>query len=138
MNITLEEIRQYMADASIADNELSMDFTFSNEDIAGAMRSAARSYNSIPPLISGASADSLSADTNMFFDGIAMHLCMIEFQRRTKADIDYTAGGVTTNLVSRRIVHLQGLIKMFRERFEQAAQNYKISINIRAGYGHYS
>ena len=137
MSITLEDIRQYVADASIADNELAMDFTFSNEDIASAMRSAARSYNSIPPLIGNVNPDCLPADTNLFFDGVAMHLCMVEYQRRTKADIDYSAGGVITNLVAKRIIHLQGLIKMFRERFEAAAQALKLSQNIRAGYCHF-
>jgi hypothetical protein len=136
--MNIKEVRDFIADATVEDNQIVGDLTFSDEDITGAMKSAARHYNSIPPLGTGnVTPDSLTTDTNIFFDGTAYYLFLKEYQRRTKADIDYTAGGVTTNLEAKRIAYLEKLMKLHKEQFETAAKTRKITINLNNAYAHY-
>jgi hypothetical protein len=116
-----------------SDNPLELD-TLEPEDIANAMRSAAREYNSIPPLVGSVTADQLSDETNLFLDAIAEQLYRRELAKLTRKDVDYTAGGVSTNLVTKRITHLENLIKDHNARFVEAARNIKVARNLRSAY----
>ena len=133
--ITVDDIRMYILDRFISDNELDKDLSFGDEEILAAMERAAREYNSIPPYVNGARADCLPKDTNMFFDAIVQQLYIAELNRAKRNDIDYDAGGVVTSLEAKRIKHLEDLAKDHGERFREAAQNRKIFINYSNGFG---
>jgi hypothetical protein len=53
----------------------------------------------------------------------------------TRNDIDYTAGGVNTNIVRKRIEHLRDLIAFHQQQFITAATNEKLLINIDDAFG---
>ena len=133
--ITVDDIRMYILDRFISDNELDKDLSFGDEEILAAMERAAREYNSIPPYVNGARADCLPKDTNMFFDAIVQQLYIAELNRAKRNYIDYDAGGVVTSLEAKRIKHLEDLAKDHGERFREAAQNRKIFINYSNGFG---
>lgn len=135
--ITSDDVRMYIFDRSIEDNDLLLDLNFSEEEIANAMVRAAREYASIPPYTSTVCASCLPGDTNMFLDAIAAQLYMSEMNKLMRNDIDYSSGNVTTNLVAKRIKHLAELVKLYQERFKIAAKELKISQNISAGFFHY-
>ena len=134
-NITVEDVRHYLLDNSPEDNDLLVDLAFSDTEIKQAMQRAARDYNSVPPRVNNADPDCLDATTNMFLDGIAKHLYIAELSRSTRNDLDYTAGGVTTNIEQKRIEHLKTLIKMHGDFFLEAAHNTKLLINIEDAFG---
>jgi hypothetical protein len=133
--ITVDDIRLYILDRSIDDNDFDQDLSFSDEEILNAMARAAREYNSIPPYVNGARADCLPKDTNMFFDATVQQLYIAELNRAMRNDIDYDAGGVVTSMEAKRIKNLQQLAQEHGERFREAARNRKIFINFSDGYG---
>ena len=135
MAITAVDVREYILDRNISDNALDLDLAFSDEEIVSAMKRAAREFNSIPPFVCTVKPDDLSDDTNLFLDGIAAQLYISRMSKLQRSDIDYTAGGVTTNLVSKQIEHLKSGIEFHNARFQEAAKAVKIGINLRQAYG---
>lgn len=127
----------FILDRSIDDNDLILDLAYDDAEISNAMVRAAREYNGIPPLCSYADPDTLCADTNMFLDGIAAQLYLSTLSKLMRNDIDYNSGGVTTNIVAKRIGHLKELIKLHQDRFMEAVSNQKKFINIGNGFFHY-
>jgi glutathionylspermidine synthase len=136
-NITEDDVRMFMLDRSAADNDLDGDLSFSSEEIADAMDRAAREYNSVPPLVSNIRAQHMNKDTNMFLDAIAQQLYISAVAKLKRNDIDYTAGGVGTNLEAKRIDHYMKLIALHGERFREAAQNIKVAQNLRSAFRHF-
>lgn len=135
--ITATDVRNFIFDRNIEDNDLLIDLNFSEAEIKDAMVRAAREFNSIPPFVETAYADCLSGDTNMFLDATAAQLYISEMSKLMRNDIDYNSGNVTTNLVAKRIEHLKTLYKVHAERFKEVAKQYKLSMNINAGFFHF-
>ena len=135
--ITVEDVRLFIVDRSIEDNDLLMDLAYDDAEISNAMVRAAREYNGIPPLCSYVDPDALDATTNMFLDAIASQLYLSTMSKLMRNDIDYNSGGVTTNIVAKRIGHLKELIQIHQTRFQQAASDHKKFINISQGFHHY-
>ncbi len=129
-----DDVRHYILDRSVKDNEIEMDLFFSDEEIAKAMHHAARDYNSIPPLVNQVNANQLCDSTNMFFDGIAKHLYIMQVSKLQRNEIEYNAGGVTSNLYGARIKSFTGMIQFHGESFAQAVKDHKIAINIRNAF----
>jgi hypothetical protein len=137
MYLTEQDVRDFIQDRNAADND-GMDLSYSPEDLKSAMRRAAREYNSIPPLfIRLDDMDHLPGETNMFLDATAEQLFISEYNRLTRSDIDYTAGGVVTPIDRKRIEYLQQLIKMHGERWRDVAKTHKLQINYARGYRHF-
>jgi hypothetical protein len=133
--ITEEDVRNYVLDRTIEDNELEMDLTFSSEEIADAMRRCARSYNSITPMVSFVDADCLSSDTNVFLDGVVAQLYISRMSKLMRNDVDYTAGNVGVNIVEKQIKHLGEMAKYHKAEFITAAKAIKCTINTMNAWG---
>jgi len=136
--ITNEDVRLYILDRSIEDNDLDLDLSFSDQEIASAMQRASRAWNSIPPFVSQVIWPHLPADTNVFLDATAEQLYLSLISKLQRNDIDYTAGGVGTNIVSKRIEHLKWQIKECRERWMAVARDIKVTRNINQAYRTFS
>ncbi len=132
--ITPDDVRNFIFDRNIQDNDLLLDLNFSEPEIRDAMVRVAREYNSIPPFVSNVNPAFLPADTNLFLDGIAVQLYISELSKLTRNDIDYNSGNVTTNLVAKRIGHLKDLIKLHQDRFMTTAKQIKIYQNVSQGF----
>lgn len=135
--ITAKDVRMFIMDRNVDDNDLLMDLAYDDAEVSDAMVRAAREYNSLPPFCSYADPDRLDATTNMFLDAIAAQLYLSTLNKLMRNDIDYNAGGVTTNIVAKRIGHLKELIKVHQDRFQQTASAQKKAINISQGFFHY-
>jgi hypothetical protein len=135
--ITSEDIRMFIFDRTIEDNDLLLDLNFSEAEIQNAMIRAAREYASIPPYTSIVNPACLPGDTNMFLDGVVAQLYLSEMSKLMRNDIDYTSGNVTTNIVTKRIGHLKELFKLHQERFLTAAKPWKLTENINQGFFNY-
>lgn len=133
--VTADSIRSFIRDRSADDNDLELDLMFTDEEILDAMKSAARAYNSIPPLgVSSANPDRLPDNTNLFYHATAEYLFRTWVTGMRRNDMDYTAGGVAANLVRRRIEHMQNEIKEHRELWEREARDRKNYINLNRAY----
>lgn len=135
MIITEQDVREEMRDRSAADHLLLTDVAFSSEDIARAMRSAARRFNSILPFSCTMNPAALPGDMQMMFDGIAVSL--LENMRLNAGlnDMDYSAGNVTAKVQGNLIANLDAAIKLYGDRFREAASAYKISVNMSQAFG---
>ena len=136
--ITIDDVRHYIMDRSAEDNEIEMDLAFTDDEITRALKSAMRDYNGTLPLCSSYdNASRLPDDTNMFLDGATAHLYQALWNKLTRSDIDYTAGGVTTNLVTKQIAHAKEKMEFYAARFKEVASAIKIQINVNAAWGHF-
>jgi len=132
--LSTEDVRNFMLDRSISDNVMSLD-VFSDEDIQQAMQRTSRDYNSIPPFLGNVYGNRLPSSNIMFLLGVAKQVYLAQLQQLMRNDIDYTAGGVTTNLAAKKIEHYKYLIKELGAEFEQKVYQFKLRINIGRAFG---
>lgn len=134
--VTIKGLRQYLsADTGLPGLGLAIS-PWTRQELAQAIVSAARTYNSIPPLLSGGcNPSTLPTNTNMFFDGAAAQAYQLLLMKLQRRDVTVQAGGVTTNPVERQIKHAQEMFKQFDQSFREAARVVKLTINHCGGYG---
>jgi len=133
--ITVDDIRLYILDRSIEDNPLDKDLSFSDEEILAAMERAARAYNGFPPYVDAVTPDCLPKHDNTFFDAVVQQLYIGEIARISRNDIDYEAGGVSTNLETKRIAHLRRMAAEHGELWRESARQRKVFKNWRDAFG---
>lgn len=136
MSISIGDIREYVMDRSADDNPLIDDMEFSDEEIERAMKMATRAYNSFPPvghLINY--EDGLPDDTNIFFAATAEYLYRALSSRLRRSDFEYKGGNVTVDEYSRKIAHLQLMIREERDAWQTEASYLKKTRNVRGFYG---
>lgn len=132
--LTTEDIRLFLLDRSVEDNDLELDVAFSDDEIRDAMKRAARAYNSLPPFVHNVTPNALPDDTNLFLYATAEQLMLSLISKLRRNDVDYTAGGVGTNLVAKRIAHLQNEIQEYRALWQKEATDTKLHMNINNCY----
>lgn len=132
--LTTEDVRNFMFDRTLDDNELLLDLAFEDDEIRDAMKRAAAEFNSIPPYVKTFQWNNLPGDSNMFLYGTAVHLYTSELAKLRRNDVDYQAGGMGVNLVDKRIAHLMQERQEFRQLFREEATNLKIRINLDQAY----
>lgn len=134
--LTEGDVRSYLADQAIQQfNALDLGVEFTSEEIASAMKSAARAYNSLPPLVDTVSPSALPGDSNLFLDSIAQHLCILRLLVEQRNDVDYNAGNATASVAGKQIEHLTANAKMYGDRFRDSAVALKREKNNRLCYG---
>jgi hypothetical protein len=133
--ITEQDIREEMRDRSAADHLVLPDIAFTSEDIAHAMRKAARRFNSIRPYVISVEAHKLPDRDNIFFDGIAWALLEGWLLNAGINDLDYTAGNVQASVQGKLVGNLEKLATKYEKRFVEDATALKISTNLVAAYG---
>lgn len=132
--LTAEDVRHYIFDRTLEDNELEGDLTFSDDEINNAMRYTCLDFNSIPPYIKNASPQN-PPPYMIYLDGIIKHLLTSKLHKLSRNDISYSAGGVQTNIDGRKIEHLKGLIRMHTESFIARSNEYKKIHNAYRAFG---
>lgn len=133
--LTVDDVRRYILDRGIQDNALALDLAFSDPEIKDAMLRAARAFNTIPPIgVMIVNDGALPNDTNIMLDGTVYQLYVSKIAMLSRNDIDYDAGGVTTNLVAKQIKNLRDMAKERLEAFEKAATDLKLAVNIMGAF----
>lgn len=133
--LTEADVRAYLVDQAAQANALDFGMDFTTADITAAMNRCAREYNGMMPSVDFVSGSFLPAETNAFLDGVALHLYIIKLQHEQKQDIEYAAGEVNASAAGTQIKHCIANIKMFGDRFREAALLRKRDRNNRAAYG---
>lgn len=133
--ITEQDVRDFMQDRTAEDHILLPDLAFTSEEIARAMKTVARRFNSLQPYSITVQADRLPDDTNIFFDGIAAALLDLKRINSSLNDLDYAAGNVQASVQGNLLKNLASLIPVYEARFREAAQAIKISTNLDYSYG---
>lgn len=133
--ITERDVREEMRDRSAAEHLTLTDVAFSSEDIAHAMRKTARRFNSLRPYVLTVTPETLSGNTNVFFDGIAWAL--LEGLRLNAGlnDLDYSAGNVSASVQGKLIANLERMIPIYEKRFVEEASAMKLAINLSHAFG---
>lgn len=112
------------------------DLVWDDQELTDAMESAARSYNSIPPLISSIrDATRLPAHDNTFLDGAAAAAMRQRVVRLTAERQAFQAGGITTDPDGVVIDGLTKLADTYTKSFREAAQIVKANRNHNMAYG---
>jgi hypothetical protein len=134
--LTIEDVRLFLLDRGPDDNEISIDLTFSDAEIANAMVRAAREYNSIPPLfVESVSPDALPTDTNMFLYATAAQALLSRKAKLMRNDIDYQAGNVQVSPVRKELGYIDSLQKELKDSFILEARQRKLTLNVLNGFG---
>ena len=133
--LTVQDVRDYVEDRDLDDNPLGLDLTWGDEDILGAMRRAAREWNSIPPYVLGVRENSLPGDTNLLLEATVEQLLKSRLSALRRQDLDYSAGGVGVNLVQKQIAHFQQEIQERRMNWESRCREMKQHANLAQAYG---
>lgn len=134
--LTIEDVRLFLLDRGPDDNEISIDLTFSDAEIANAMVRAAREYNSIPPLwVETVDPDNLPTDTNMFLYGTAAQLLLSRKAKLMRNDIEYQAGNIQVAPARKELGYIDALQKELKDNFIMEARQRKLTINVMNGFG---
>lgn len=135
--ITEEDIRAYIKDSLASDNPLlAGELRYTSEEIAAAMRSAAREFNALPPIgVIMVDPLQLPGDTNVFLDGAAAALFRMTIVNEAANDVQVSGGNVQVQVGTTQINHLKFLIPMFEARFKETAAAIKLAYNLRSAYG---
>lgn len=134
--LNIEDVRMFLLDRGPEDNEISIDLTFADDEIANAMVRAAREYNSIPPLgVDCADPDYLPDETNLFLYGTAVQLLMSRKAKLMRNDIDYSAGNVQVSPAKKELGYIDSLQRELKENFIMEARQRKITMNVMQGFG---
>ncbi len=129
-------LRDYLDDtAADAPMNATGDVNWSDEDLRKALDSAAREFNSLPPLIGGhCDSSNLPADTNMFLDGAGAYAIERWLRRKQRERAPFTAGGIDTDPDKPLIDEMTKLSMEMRTRFTRAATTLKATRNMNMCY----
>jgi len=131
-----EDLRTFMLDNQVENNLLDLDLTWSEQEIADAMRRCAMMWNGTPPLSGSLGVDPLRLPNRYaFLIGTAYQMYLSKLQQYMRNDMDYEVGGVKANLFAKRIGHFQKLLGMLREEFSMLARTEKTNRNVNNAWG---
>lgn len=133
--ITERDVRMYLLDRTVDDHLVLPDVAFTPEEIAFAMVTAARRYNSVRPYVDYVTPDNLPGTTNLFLDGIAGALFDMKRANASLNDVDYAAGNMTANVNGNMLKNTEAVAAFFNERFQREASELKISRNLQHASG---
>lgn len=133
--ITEQDVRMYLLDRTVDDHLVLPDIAFTPEEIAFAMKTAARRYNSIRPYVDYVQPDNLPDATNLFLDGIAGALFDMKKTNASLNDVEYNAGNVSANVQGNLLKAAEASAAFFNERFTREASELKISRNLQHAFG---
>ena len=135
MALTEIEVRMHMRDRSAADHLVQPDIVFTSEEIALAMRTCGRKFNSMLPTSMNVNINSLPESHMCFLDGTVAALFDIACVNASLNDGDFSVSGITANIAGPLRAACETLSKFYWERFEAEAKALKINANINACYG---
>ena len=133
--ITTDDVREEMLDM-VAENHLVLaDLAFTNDDIKWAMKSCARKFNSIKPMVVATTWDELPINSSVFMDGIAWALLRRWHRNVSMNDYDFVADGVSANVQGSLLKNLERLRDKLEQEFVEYATDLKVMINLEGAYG---
>lgn len=131
--LTEQDIRLFILDRNIADNPVDLDLSFSSEEIANAEKNAVRHFNMMPPVVGRAIGQIPEPLIHLY--GTVYYLYLAKILNLSRNDVDYQAGGMSVDITKRRLANYTAISQQLRSEFEQAAKNYKRTINIHSYIG---
>jgi methionine salvage enolase-phosphatase E1 len=133
--LTVIDVREDMLDRMAEDHLVLADLAFTDEDIEWAMKTCARKFNSVKPMISSAEWDKLPLNSSVFSDGVAWALIRRWHRNVSMNDYNYSAGGVEANVQGSLLRNLEKLRDKLEQEFIQYATDLKVAINLEGAYG---
>lgn len=133
--LTIADIREEMLDRAADDHLVLADLAFTDDDIKWAMKACARKFNSIKPLVTSATWDTLPERTTVFLDGVAWALLRRMHRNAAMNDMDYQAGNVQASVQGKLVANLHAMVKDLEREFVSGATDLKVIMNIDQGFG---
>lgn len=134
--ITVQDIRDWMFDRTLDDNEYWGDLVFTDEEITKAMKHAVRSFMMVPPIIpTSVNPAALPSHTPLFFDATVEALYKMKRHSLGRNRFKYEAGNVSVNDSELQLEFLDRAIKEIGASWRQEAQFLKSQINVSGFYG---
>lgn len=133
-----DSMRKFLLDRMVDDNSIDLDLFFTDAELDHARFLAVAYWNEIPPYVGGIKLTTCTEclpHQGIFVHGIAYYAYLSKLQKLQKEDLDYNAGGMQVDLIKRRIAHITGNIKAFKEDFTTLAQAKKVHINYQSAWG---
>jgi hypothetical protein len=134
--IDVQDVRDFIFDRTLEDNQVGLDLAFSDDEITKAMRFAAMRYNETTPYVDTVNAAYLKHGM-LFLNGIAYGLYLSKLQQLSRQDITYQAGSMTIDAIKPQLDHLTAFVKIFKDEFERLAKERKLWINTANAFGSY-
>ena len=136
-SIDFEEVRLFVMDRAVEDNVLDLvDNYFSDEEILAAMNRTAQHYNEIPPYVSDVAVKDNKLPYKIYLlNGVGYYLYLSKLQKLAKEDLSYNAGGMSVDVVAKRMKHFQNNLQVFKQEFVQGAATEKTAANYSLAYG---
>jgi len=133
--LTIDDVRHFMMDRTVQDNEIDLELLFDDVMIKKAMEYAVKTYNSIPPFCEqGISPDRIPFIDDTFLYGVAYHLYLMLIQKGIKNELPYTAGGTGVDIDNKRIQQYKEQAQNMRAEFVDKATKIKHAKNIRQAW----
>lgn len=125
-----------MQDRDPGDNTIDCDLFFSDDEILHAMDRCAASYNAVAPLgVDPVHGRALPADTELFMDGVLMHLYKSGRQKLARNLMNWSTGNTTVELEKSRMEAFSILQKELEASFKEEAKDRKMAINRSLAWG---
>ena len=139
MDTSNDSVRRFVLDRTVEDNAIDLEIFFSDEEIDFARELAVGHYNELPPYVRKITLGVTNKDSLpypiAFLSGISYYLYLGKLQKLQKEDLDYNAGGMTVDLIKRRIAHLSQNIPIFKSEFVTLITQQKVAANYQDAIG---
>lgn len=133
--ITLASARDYIADDLGAENLIKGENEITDPQLFSAFKAATRTFNDLQPRVVTFSYARLPDEHGFMYDLIAAEAYRRLIRVYDQMAIDHTSGGVITNPIKTRIDALKKEADRLETKGTKLAQDYKVSENIKGGFG---
>lgn len=136
--LTIETVRNEIQDRHPGDNSIDQDLMFSDEEIAFAMKRAARAYNALAPRNVDVVDESClpDEDNNIFLKATISQLYGSAMHKLMRNVMTWSTGGTTVDFEKTRLENFGVIKRIIDAEWKEEALQRKISINRDAAWGY--
>lgn len=131
---SLQEIRMHIRDTMSAENLLTEDRAFSDEEIMGAMERALRYWNETPPSLDRLATTQNFPYKHFLIEGTLGQLYMVAAEDFRKNSLQYQAGGLSV-ADKEKEANYQRAAQMHWQAYQQFVLEKKSELNVSMGWG---
>lgn len=132
MNKALKYLRMFLQDTPEL-NRLLRDYELDDEHLRFAIDMAISDWNSTVPPLPRKTIDTFPS-LYLLMHGAAIQALTMSGIRQSRNELQYSSGG-STFVRSNKTSHYQSWISMFKNDYEMKKRNFKMSQNLKRGYG---
>lgn len=126
----MDDVRMFLMDRALDDNPIDLvEEFFTDEDIAAACQRCVSKFNEMPPYNMRITNPNQVPYRSYLIAGICWQVLLAKINQLARRDLDYDAGGMSVDLIGKRIKHFTTLAATCRQEFMDGAQAEKVARN---------